>query len=305
MIEYIKEGFRLAHKNYQLILIQIAVTLIIFIGFILLVFVPLAVAFVYFGIDLTRTADFLDIFRNPEPYISRYLGLIVLIIATFIVYICFASILSIFALGGILGVLRSSFLNRQYKLSLSSFFKEGKSLFPSMLGFAFILLLGLIAISFMLGILVGIGFSVINAYTEDSFPSLFIAYFLGLLVVSIGIIIAFGGITLSAYALTIIVVERSRTLDAFRMSFNFLKKKPRALLFYAVIALGYMVIDFMLIILNYPFTLIPLIGVFLNIPYNMLSYILLNYLLIVASGALIVFYLKNAGYSVHSGAYEI
>ncbi len=305
MIEYIKEGFRLAHKNYQLILIQIAVTLIIFIGFMLFVFVPLAIAFVFFGIDLSRTADFLDIFKNPEPYISRYLGLIVLIFATFVVYICFASILSIFALSGILGVLRSSFLNRQYKLSLSSFFKEGRSLFSSVLGFAFILLLALIAVSFILGALAGIGFSVTNIYTENSFPSLFIAYFLGLLVIFIGILIAFGFIAVSAYALTIIVVERTRTLDAFRMSFNFLKKKPSALLFYAVIALGYMIIDFMLIIMNYPFTLIPLIGTFLNIPYTMLSYILLNYLLIVASGSLIVFYIKNVGYPVHSGAYEI
>lgn len=302
MIEYIKEGFRLTHRNWQVILLNIAVMFGIFIGFILFVGVPLAVAFVYFGIDLTHIKDFLNIFRDPKGYLSRYLGLALLIIITFIIYICFAFILSMFAFGGTLGVLRNSFLDRQYKFNLPSFFKEGKSLFFKIFGFAMLIFLLLIFISFILGVLAGIGFSIVSKYSEDgTFIAMFIAYFLSLLLILIGIIITLGVLTLSAYAVTVLAVEKTGTINAFKKGFNFIKNKPKAILFYAVLISGYMLIDFILIIVNYPFSLIPLIGALITIPYQMFSYVLLSYLLIVMLSSLIIFYIKNRDYP----AYEI
>lgn len=300
MIEYIKEGFELTHRNWQVILIQIATMFIIFIGFILFVGVPLAIAFVYFGIDLTHVKDFLNIFKDPMGYLSRYLGIAILIITTFIIYICFAVILRVFVFSGTLGVLRNSFLDRQYKFNLPSFFKEGRSLFFSILGFAMLVFLLLIFISFILGILAGIGFSIVSEYGKDgTFIAMFIAYFLSLLLILIGIIIIIGVLTLSAYAVTILAVEKTGTINAFRKGFNFIKNKPKAILFCAILIGGYMLVKFILIMVNYPFSLIPLIGALITIPYQMFSYVLLNYLLIVMLSSLIIFYIKNRDYPVY------
>jgi len=307
MIDYIKEGFRLTHKNWQLILIQITVMFIIFIGFIVFVGVPLAIAFVYFGVDLTSIKDATNILKDPMKFFSRYSsGLAIFIIAALTVYICLASILSMFAFGGTLGVLRNSSLDKEYKFSLLSFLKEGKGLFLSIIGFAVIILLAFITISFILGILTGVGFSVVNEYGKGgTFFVLFISYFLAMLLIISGIIISLCVLALFAYAITILAVEKTGPLTAFRKSFSFMKDKPRAILFYLVLLGGYMLTNFSLILLNYPFTLIPIIGFFINIPYQMFSYILLNYLVIVVSSSLISFYIKTMGYPVRSGAYEI
>ena len=49
----IKNGFRLVNKNWQLVLIQLGMMVISCIGFFVFIGVPLAVAFVMFGLDLT------------------------------------------------------------------------------------------------------------------------------------------------------------------------------------------------------------------------------------------------------------
>lgn len=305
MIEYIKEGFNLTHKNWQLILIQIAIMVIIFIGFIIFVGIPLAIAFVFFGVDLTHVRDFLNIFKNPMEFLSKYLGLAILIITTFFIYLCFASVLSMFAFGGTLGVLRNSSIDMEYKFSLHSFLQEGKKLFLPIFWFASIILIIFIAVSFFLGIVAGTGFSVVNAYEEGTFPALFIAYFIALLLLLSGIVITLLVLTITAYAVIILTVDKTGILDAFRKSFNFVKHNPKAILFYVLLIFGYASINLTMILLNYPFTLIPFIGFVINIPYQIMSYIVLNYLVIVMAGDLIIFYIKTMQYPVHTGAYEI
>lgn len=306
MIEYIKEGFRLTHKNWQLVLIQITVMFIIFIGFIVFVGVPLAIAFVYFGVNLISVKDFINIFKNPMEFFSRYSGLAIFIIAALTVYVCLVSILSIFAFGGTLGVLRNSSVDKEYKFSLSSFLKEGKGLFLSMLGFAVIILLAFITTSFILGILTGVGFSIVGEYGKGgTFFVLFISYLSAMLLITSGIIVSLCVLALFAYAITILAVEKTGPLTAFRKSFSFMRDKPTAILFYVVLLGGYMLTNFSLVLLNYPFTLIPIIGFFINIPYQIFSYVLLNYLVIVVSSSLIGFYIKMRGYPVRSAVYEI
>jgi len=306
MIEYIKEGFSLTHRNWQVIPILIAVLFIIFIGFILFVGLPLGIAFLYLGIDFTNIKDFLDIFNDPLRYLSRYLGLVILIITTFVIYMCFASILSMFAFGGILGVLRDSFLDRQYKFSLQSFLKEGRALLFPIFGLAVLVFLLLIFISFIMGILGGIGFSIVDEYSRDgTFIDMFIAYFLSLLLILIGMIITLGVLTLSAYGVVSLVMDRIGPLNALREGFNFIKNKPQAILFCVVLFGGYMLIDFILIIVGYPLILTPLIGALITIPYQIFSYVLLNYLLIVILSSLIAFYIKNRAYPLPSVTFEI
>ncbi|MBI5196882.1 MAG: hypothetical protein HZA10_11270 [Nitrospirae bacterium] len=305
MIENIKEGLKLTHKNWQLLPIQIAVMVIIFIGFILFVGIPLAIAFVFFGIDLTHAKDFLNVLKNPLEFLSRYFGLTIFIILTFFIYLCFASVLSIFGFSGTLGVLRNSALNTQYKFSFPSFIKESKSLFFPIFWFGSIVLLIFMLVSFIVGIVAGIGFSVVSAYEQGTVLVLFMAYFLALLLILSAVAVTILVLTVSAYAVTIISVDKTKTIEAFRKSYDFVKTKPNAILFYLILIGSYMIINFILFFLNYPFTLIPVIGVFIYIPYQLVTYVFLNYLVLAISSSLIIFYTKSMGYQAESGAYEI
>ena len=103
-IEAIKDGFRLINKNWQLVLIQVGMVFMSSIGFFIIVGIPLAIAFIIFGIDLTALTETRDIFRmlrGPSDIISKYLGLILIVVASFILYIlvvCSARHLSVWRL---------------------------------------------------------------------------------------------------------------------------------------------------------------------------------------------------------------
>ena len=50
----IKNSFGLVHKNWQLVMVQVAMMIVSCIGFIVFIGIPLAIAFVMFGLDLTE-----------------------------------------------------------------------------------------------------------------------------------------------------------------------------------------------------------------------------------------------------------
>ena len=61
--EVIREGFRVIHRTWQLLLVQLGMVILSGIGFFVFVGIPLAIAFVIFSIDLTGIAQIEDIFR--------------------------------------------------------------------------------------------------------------------------------------------------------------------------------------------------------------------------------------------------
>ncbi|MBI4680217.1 MAG: hypothetical protein HY753_03135 [Nitrospirae bacterium] len=78
----IKNGFRIINRNWQLILIQLGMMIMSCIGFFLFVGIPLAIAFVIFGLDfteITKLKDLLTTVTDPTEIISRYLGLILVL----------------------------------------------------------------------------------------------------------------------------------------------------------------------------------------------------------------------------------
>ncbi|MBI5026889.1 MAG: hypothetical protein HZC12_09260 [Nitrospirae bacterium] len=292
IFELIKDGFRLTHKNWQVILVQIAFMIVSCIGFFIFVGLPLAIAFVYFGIDLVQVKDFLQMFRSPAEILSRYFGLVIFILTAFILYLGIVSALSIFTFGGTLGVLRNSVLDSQYKFSLSSFFQEGKKLFFPITGFAIVASAGLVVVFFIFGVFGGCGFSIISAYREkETFIAVFTGTFFALLLIACGLVIVLGALALVFYSVMALVVERIGPLKAFKKGFTFIKENPKAFIFYAVLIMGYMSANFLLMFLVYPLSLIPAIGPIIGFPFHLVSYILQSYLWIVIMSSLLIFYM--------------
>lgn len=294
IIECIKEGFHITHKNWQVILLRLAVMFLNFIGFLLFMILPVVIAFVYFGMDIFNTDSLLNILKNPMELFSKYVGLAIFILLAFIFYLCFASVLIMFVLGGTLGVLRNSAFDSQCKFSFASFWEEGKKLFFPLISFSVIAFLGFIVISVILSILGAVSFFLIYAYGgKGASLTIFLTYFLILMLIFSGITVILGAFTLVTYGMTALVVDRVGSMDAFRRGITFIKNKPNALLFYATLVISFILVNLILLSLSFPFRIIPVVGPLINIPYQLISYAIQSYLTVVMWGSLLIFYIKN------------
>ena len=157
-IEAIKDGFRIVHRNWQLVLVHLGMVIVSFIGFLILVIIPLAIVFIKVGIDLTGLTGIKDILRvlgNPSEIISKYFWLVLIVIMSLLFYIIIAVALGIYVFSGSLGVIGRALRDRSLKFSMQAFFAEAKKLFFRLLGFTAIIGILLIAATFVLGILGG------------------------------------------------------------------------------------------------------------------------------------------------------
>ena len=194
MLECIKEGFRLANRNYQLVFVRISVVIINFISLLLLLGLPMVAAVAYMGFDLSHAADLLPgIMEDPLNVMSKYLGLVFLIGISFIFYLLLVSTIILYSLGGTLGVLRNAAVNIQYKFSLSSFFREANNIFSRLFWLVSILSIMFIAL-FTVVILAGgvaAGFMQGFSWAETSLE-VFLGSFVFLTAIAFGLIIFIG-----------------------------------------------------------------------------------------------------------------
>ncbi len=295
IIESIKEGFNVTHRNWQVILLKVAVTFINFFGLLLFAGISIAVVIAVVGADLPYLKDILyGLISDPLEILSKYLRLAILIFVAFILYLTVASVIILYAFGGTLGVLRNSAIDTQYRFSFSSFFAEAKNLFSPLLWLFSITLLVITGIVMVFGILTVIGFFVIHTYSGSGTTlSTFIVSFFTLLAIFSGLIIVFGGLIFTFYAAIVLVVGKKGVIDSFRDTWNFLTNKPTAFLFYIILVIAVVVINIVLTIITGTFRMIPMAGFVIGIPYHFAVSILMNYLSVVMWSSLLVFYIRG------------
>ena len=296
IIECIKEGFRITNKNWQVVLLQVIVLVINFVGFFLFIGIPIVLAIASLGMDIAYTKDILSgLFENPAELFSKYLGLAILIFTSFTFYLILASVLILYAFAGMLGVLSKAALNKEYKFSFHSFFEEAKRFFSPLLWLFSFAILIVIVIFIVFGVLAGI----LISFSETLPPvSLFITYFLGLL----GIAIGFASAILSAYAAIVLVVEKGKVISAFKNALNFIKHKPFAFLFYIILIVGIIAVNIVLITLGISFSAVPVIGILAAVLFQIMINIVQSYLIVVMWGSLVVFYIKSMPQPLHPTA---
>lgn len=281
-IEAIKDGFRLINKNWQLVLVQLGMVIISSLGFFIIVGIPLAIAFIMFGIDLTGLADIKDIFRilkEPSEIISRYLGLFLIIIASFLVYVILIALFGIYVFGGSVGVLGRSLRDRTLRFNMHTFFDEAKKLFPRLFGFTAVVGILVIAAAFILGILGGsIAALVSFAKSQDSTLALFFGTFFSLILVIIAFALILGIISITLYGIACLFFKGTGPIKSLREVIHYLVSHPNAFWLYTILCGGYILISFLMILLSYPFTLIPVTGTIFSFPYQLISYVFQTYL---------------------------
>src|SRR5512135_2010499 len=110
-VESVKDGFELINRNWQLVLMQAGMMFLSVALFFIIVGIPLAIAFIIFGIDLTGITSISDIFstlRAPSDILSKYIGLLLFILASFILYVLVATVFGIYIFGGSIGIIGRS-----------------------------------------------------------------------------------------------------------------------------------------------------------------------------------------------------
>jgi hypothetical protein len=293
-IEAVKDGFRLVNRTWQLVLIQLGMVFVSSIGFFIIVGIPLAIAFIIFGIDLTGLTDIRDVFRilkGPSDIISKYLGLFLIVISSFLVYITIVALLGIYVFGGSIGVIGKLLKDRSVRFSLRVFFDQARKLFLRLLAFTSVIGLITIIAAFFLGILGGgIATLVSFAQSQDSTLALFFGTFFSLILIIFALGLIFGILSITLYGIASLFFKDTGSLKSIKEAVNYLIRHPNAFWLNIVLFVGYLIASFLLILLSYPFTLIPIIGTILSFPYQLISYAFETYLGLMILASVFTYY---------------
>lgn len=301
--ECIKEGFKLANKNVQLVIISTVVSIINLVSFFVILGLPVVAALVYLGFDLAQARDMLpSILRDPSEFVSNFIGVIFLLVTSFVLYLAFTSVLYVYALGGTLGVLKDSAVNIQYEFSLASFFKEAKINLSRLMGLISVVMLGVIVLFIIFMITGGIAAAVINAVSKSrSMLEMFFSSFALLSIVVFSIVVVFAGLVFGVYSLVVLVTDGKGVVDSIGRTYNFLKQTPEALLFYLILIVGFIAANAVFFGIQIAVSVIPL---FVPLVY-IINTVFQSYLAIAVWSFLIVYYVKKSNYHARNAAYEI
>jgi hypothetical protein len=301
-IEAIKEGFNLVHRVWQLVLVQLGMILISGIGFFVFVGIPLAVAFIIFSVDLTGITqkDILYLLKEPSEIISKYFGVVLFVIIGLVVYVMAAITFSIYVFGGSVGVVGKALENRNLKFNMHLFFSEAKRLFLPMIGFTTLVGIILIIAAFILGILGGAVVALISyVKSHDSTLALFISLFFSLILVLLLVLLFFGILSITIYGTAALSLKGTGPIKSLKDAIQYIMKHPNAFWLYLILFGGYILISFTLVLLGYPFKLIPVIGAFISFPYQLVSYVFQTYIGLVIIAIIFVYYYSTEIYKEH------
>lgn len=280
--EAVKDGFRIVNRNWQLVLIQAGLMFATLIGFVVFVGLPLAIAFIIFGIDLTELSRINDVFRilsNPSELIARYFWLVILILASGLIYITLLLALGIFVFGGAIGVIGRSIKDSREVFHIKTFLSEGRRLFSPLIGFTSLIGLIFIVLAFIVGIFGGTIAAVVSLAKEHGAAlGLFIGIFFSLILFVVGLSLIMAILAVTIYGAASLSMRDIGAVKATKEAVHYLYKHAGAFYLYGIVFGGYVAASFIILLLGYPLGFIPIIGPLLTFAYQITISIIQSYL---------------------------
>lgn len=292
--EAIRAGFHTINRRMQLVGIQAVLMIINCISFFVVVGIPLGIAFVIFGLDLTgltQAKDIFTMFSSPSDFIAKYLWLVLMVVTSILLYFLFVTTLGLYVFSGSAGIVGRSILEPSAPFSMKRFFSEARQFFFPLIWYTCLISLVFLAIAFMLGLFgVGIAAIVSAAKTQDSTLALFLGIFFSLVLalVAIGTLLAVLAVTV--YGIAVLFFKREGSWKAFKDACVFLWHRQHAFWLYALLFLGYIIVSFFAMLISYPFHLIPIIGTIISFPLQLISYMVQGYLGLVILAVVFTYY---------------
>jgi hypothetical protein len=295
--EAVKSGFRLINSRWQLVAVQAGTMLFNCIAFFILVGIPLGIAFIIFGLDLTGLAqlkDILGLVKSPAELLSKYFGLVLIVLISFLLYIILITTIGLYVFSGSIGTIGRSLIETPSKFSLRSFSTEAKKLFFPLMWYSLVVGLVFLCIAFVLGILGGgVAVAVSSAKSYDSTLALFLGIFFSLVLVLIGLSIILVALAATVYGTAALFFKGEGPLRSFNGALKFLWSRPNAFWLYVILFAGYVTTSFIVMLIVYPFNLIPIIGPIISFPFQILSYVVQGYLGLVIISVVFTYYFNG------------
>ena len=290
----IKTGFHIINRRLQLVGVQAVLMVINCISFFVVVGIPLFIAFVIFGLDLTgltHVKDIFSMFSSPSDFIAKYLWLVLMVVTCILLYFLFVMTLGLYVFSGSAGIVGRSILEPSLPFSVKRFFSEAKELFFPFMWYSLFLSLVFLAIAFLLGLFGGgIAAIVSAAKSQDSTLALFLGIFFSLVLTLAAISVLLGVLAVTVYGIAVLFFKREGSWKAFKEACIFLWKRQNAFWLYALLFLGYVVGSFITMVISYPFHLIPIIGTIISFPLQLISYMVQGYLGLVVLAIVFTYY---------------
>jgi hypothetical protein len=291
----IKEGIGIANRNWQLILIQFLFMLFGFLGMMIIVGIPLAIAFIIFGLDLTemlRQPDLMGIFRVAGEMLNKSFPIVIFVVLSFILYAASLVGMSIFVCAGTIGMLARTVQN-DISFSMKTFWGEAKRLFFPVFIYANIAGLGFTLFMMLVGVLTEIAnqfimFAETREETLASFIKIFFSLFLG----SAGLLIFLAILGITLYGFGYLVFNRPRPFRAVKQITLFILRTPSSFLLMGILFLGFLLFLCIVSFISIFSASIPVIGSILALPLNIFSHAALWYVIFVILSALFIFYYR-------------
>lgn len=298
--EIIREGIHTVNKNWQLIFVQLIAMMVSCISFFIIVGLPIAFAFIMFGLDLTeilKIQDIISAITESFGLLHKYFSIAVMIIVSLFSYVIFLILLWIFTISGTIGVLGNAVCDKGYRFSTGRFFEEAKKYLRPVFGFSIIISTIFIFAAFLLGMLGGGASALIDRVKGLEITlALFLSVFFALVLISVGLFLIFSIMSVVVYGFAHLFFHKSRPFDALKGSIRYIYSTPSSISFYAILLILYVIIGFIVLFIGSSFALIPIIGLFLSMPYQILSYLIQAYIGLIMLSSVFHYYHKT-GYS--------
>ena len=292
--EAFKNGIKLVNRNLQLVAIQAGLMLIDCIGFFIIVGIPLGIAFVIFGLDLTGLKELGRVFstlKNPMDLLTRYFGLVVIVLISLLIYITMVTTLWLFVFAGTTGIIGGAVVDPGRKFTLGGFFREARRFFVPLMWFSLLIGLIFIAAALVMGLLSGGAAAVVSAAkSQDSTLALFLGIFSSLLLILIGVVLVLGIFATAVYGVAVIYFRGEGAMRSLVTAAGYLWDRPDAFWLYVLLICGYVLTSFMLMLVVYPFSLIPFFGPIIYFPSRIVSYVIQGYLGLLIMGVVFSYY---------------
>lgn len=293
-IEAIHGGLRTINRNWQLVLIQVVAMFASFVGFFFVVGIPLAIAFIIFGLDLTdlsRIEGFFRTFREPSEILSKYFALVILVLTSLLLYITFVLVLGIFLFGGAIGVISQSVEGTEEKFQMKVFFSEGRKLFFPLVGFTSLVGLIFLFVAFILGLLGGMVSALVSmAKEQEATLALFLGIFFSLILFVVGLALVLATLSATVYGSAIMAMRGAGPVKSLKDAVRYISGHVDAFYLYCLVFAGYLFIIFIVASMSYPIRFIPLIGPTMALMYQFAAYVVQSYFGLVMIAAIFCYY---------------
>jgi hypothetical protein len=281
-IDAVKRGFDVVNRNWQIVMIQMGVIFASFSGFLIIVGVPLAIAFIIFGLNLTEISHLGDILKSlhkPAEVFSKIFWVLVLVLSSLLFYILTIIALVVFVFGGSIGAITRSVKDKAACFRTKEFFEDGRRLFFPILGFSILVGLIFILVSFILGLFGGgIATIVSVAKEQEAALALFLGIFFSSILFVIGIILILSTLAVTVFGIAEVALHQSGPFRSLIIAARYLLGHIEAFYLYCIVFGAYVVMNFILFSLGFTVKTFPMMGPIFSVAYQFSIYAAQNYL---------------------------